>query len=150
MLNRKKSQIPLIKTILIILITAIILITFIITLSSMNNISIDNKKINTQITINKILNSKCFSDKFATIDSKLFSQSNFNQCFTGINDEILVRIKIENGESFYLNEKETLFKQKVNFCSTNTNLLCTQMVYPIIYKRNNEKEIKKLIIQTII
>jgi len=151
--SNKGSAIPTIKTILIILITSTILIMVIINLNTMSKIDLNDKKIRTQIALDKIVSSKCFSKKFATISKDNYKQNVLDDCFKKLNNnnnEILLRIKLEGLKSIYLNGKENKFKQKAEFCGINSNLLCSEIKYPIIYFENNKKLIKKLSIQVII
>lgn len=134
---RKKSQIPVIKSIIILLTVVIIITTFLIILLSSSEIQIDNKKINTQLTMNKILNSGCFSKEYATIEEENFNEERLNECFKGIDNSILFRLKLTNN-MIYAGEENT-FNQKKLLCGTNRNILCTKLIYPITYISNDQK-----------
>ena len=140
MKNLKKAQFPVIKTILIIIITIFILITYIIDLSS-NKIILNEQKLNTQLTIKKIFNSNCFSNKYATIELDKFNQEKLDNCFKG-NQKILAKLIIENKNTnpLYIGEKEK-FQFKAQLCNSKSNLLCSKLIYPIniITSKNKQK-----------
>ena len=151
-LNSKKANFPLTKVLVILLISIIILITYIIILSSYS-ISIDEKKIKTQIIQNQLINKNCFSNDFAKINEIEFTQENFNACLKNINDEkTLVRIELKNISIFYSNEKKEEFIEKVIYCKySKVSILCSEIHYPIIFKnKNNVSSNENLIIQTIL
>lgn len=134
----KKAEFPMTKTILIILITITILITYMILLSN-NRISIDEKKINTQILANQILNQNCFSNKFDTIQEDKFTQNNANSCFNK-NNKILAKIILDtnnNKKSIYIGD-ENEFNIQSQFCNNKNNKLCTKLIYPITLKTKSK------------
>jgi hypothetical protein len=140
---KKKAQVPIIKVIAIVFTVAIFLISWILILNI--NISIDESKINSQLAIKKIIDGNCFSDNYATINRNQFDQNTFKQCY-GKNDDILLRLQLEN-EEIYSNKDE--FNKQASKCSQTSTLLCTEMKYPIIYKNKNKHKIKELTIQII-
>ena len=107
--------------------------------------SIDERKINSQLAIKKIIEGNCFSNDYATIDEKRYNLKNLTNCY-GQNNDILVRLRL-NGESLYTDESE--FNSKAKKCSTTSTLKCSEMRYPILYQTENKKEIKELTIQII-
>lgn len=157
MLKNKKSEIPWIKLIVILLITGIILITFIITLSELNNFQIEDKKLRTKIVINNILDSKCFSEKFATIEKDKFIVENLNLCLKGLDKNTLVRVILKNKDLYYdlnydLNQDRSKeeFEYKKNFCGlTKSNILCTKIKFPVIFIENNVYKNEFLTLQII-
>lgn len=154
MYKNKRAEVPWIKLIVILLITSTILITFIIALSQLNHVEINDKKLRTQIIINNLLDSKCFSNKFATIEKNKFTQDNLNLCLSGLEEETLVRV-ILGSQEFYLNEddKNTMknnFDFKKSLCGLNSNILCSKVKYPIIIEDNNKYETEVLTIQIIV
>ncbi len=150
-LNSKKAEFPLIKVLVILLISIIILITYIVILSSYS-IVIDEKKIKTQIIQNQLINKNCFSNSFAKINEEEFTKEKFNQCLKNINDvKTLVKIKLKNINTFYSNEKKEEFIEKSTYCDyIKTSILCSEIYYPIIFKdKNGIISSENLIIQVI-
>ncbi|MCA9495751.1 MAG: hypothetical protein KC589_02315 [Nanoarchaeota archaeon] len=150
--SNKGGEIPMVKTITIILTASIILISFLIILIPAKSFSIDEKKINTQLAIKKIINSNCFSDEYASIEESNFKQENLDTCLSG-NEELLLKTYILGGEKLFLNGKENEFNQKKKTCSfsSKSNTLCSDVRYPIIYidsKQNRHNRI--LVIQTLV
>ena len=136
------AQIPVQKTILIILVSSFILISFLIILVPYSNIYIDDKKINTQISIEKILN--CFSDDVGIIDTDKYSSEELNSCLKN-QDNILVKVKLQERNEIYLNEDKINFENKKEIaCNVNSNVLCTEMAYPVVVRSNDASEIKIL------
>ncbi len=140
----KKAQVPIIKVIVIIFTIAIFLISWILILNL--NIAIDERKINTQLAIKKIIDGNCFSDQYATIQEDKFNQETLQQCY-GKNNVTKIRLKINN-EEIYLTNKDD-FNREGGKCSQTSTLFCTELKYPILYKTKNKIEIKELKIQTI-
>jgi hypothetical protein len=140
---KKRAQVPIIKVIAIIFTVAIFLISWILILNI--NISIDERKINSQLAIKKVIDGNCFSDNYATINQNQFNQDTFKECY-GKNNDILLKLRLEN-ENIYSNKDE--FNRQASKCSQTSTLLCTEMKYPIIYKSQNKYEIKELTIQII-
>jgi hypothetical protein len=139
----KKAAVPIIKVIAIIFTVTIFLISWILILNV--SIAIDERKINSQLAIKKVIDGNCFSKDYATINKINFTQNKFENCY-GKNDDILLRIKIENSE-IYSNKEE--FETQASKCSSTSTIKCTEMKYPIIYKNENKNEIKELTIQII-
>jgi hypothetical protein len=145
----KKAQIPVIKTIVIILTTVVIFTTFLIVLIGSSSTPINNKKINTQLVVNKLINSKCFSEEFATIENKNFNQNQLNKCFQGIDNTVLFRIKLSGKGYLYSGDEET-FNQKKILCGTNRNILCTKLIYPITLISDDDKHnVEDLLVEII-
>lgn len=139
----KNAAIPVIKVIAIIFTVSIFLISWILILNI--NISVDERKINSQLAIKKVIDGNCFSDNYATIQKEKFTESNFKDCY-GKNDDILLRLKLDSTEIF---SNKDQFNSQASKCSTTSTLLCTEMKYPIIYKTENKSNIKELTIQII-
>lgn len=154
MLKNKKAEFPLINTIVIILISSFILISFIIVIFQSKSMYIDEKKINTQLVINKFFSDGCFdNNEFGIFDFNLLTEENLNLCLKGIDNEILLRVTIENEsgilKELYLNENKEKFSNLANYCSLNSNLLCSEIKYPSYFKNilsdnNNQLKILKL------
>ncbi len=145
-IKSKKANFPLLKTIFILLISTLIIITYLLALHQMKDIYIEDKKTRTQIIESKILG-KCFSNEFGVIEKNQFNQKNLNQCFKE-DSKVLLKITVNN-EVLYLGD-ETEFKDKMQFCSSsNSNLLCTKLKYPIIYKES-ETSLKDSILTLLI
>ena len=146
MLSNKKANFPLLKTIFILLISTLIIITYLLALHQMKDIYIEDKKTRTQIIESQIL-SKCFSSEFAVIAHNQFNEQNLNQCFKE-DSKVLLKITVNN-EVLYLGD-ETEFKDKMQFCSSpNSNILCTKLKYPVIYKES-ETSLKESILTLLI
>jgi hypothetical protein len=139
----KKAAIPVIKVIAIIFTVAIFLISWVLILNI--NISVDERKINTQLAIKKVIDGNCFSENYATLEKNKFTQEEFKECY-GKNDDILLRLRLDSSEIFSNKEQ---FNKQASKCSQTSTLLCTEMKYPIIYKTQNKNEIKELTIQII-
>lgn len=146
----KKSEFPLIKVLVIMLVTVIILISYIFILIGYR-ISINDNKLQTQIIIDKLINNNCFSDQFLQINEKEFNQNNLDNCLSNINkDKSLIRIKLEDKEPLFLSNRKQEFLDKANLCNLVSNILCTEMYYPVIFQDNNNKfSSSNLIIQVI-
>ena len=112
----------------------------------MRDIYIEDKKTRTQIIETKILNN-CFSSEFAVIEKSEFTQEKLNQCFKE-DSKVLLKITVNNKE-LYLGD-ETEFEDKKQFCSSQkSNILCTKLKYPVIYKES-ETELKESILTLLI
>ncbi len=85
--NKKGVMVPTIKTFLILFITTIIIISFILILNEYSKLSIDERKINQQLVINKFFNGKCFSNEFGVIEESAFNQESIDVCFEGISQD---------------------------------------------------------------
>ena len=140
----KKAQIPIIKVIAIIFSVSIFLISWVLILNI--SIAIDERKINTQMAVKKIIDGNCFSKKYASIEKSKFNEETFKDCY-GTNDNILIKIKLDD-TTIYSNTKDK-FNEQGGKCSQTSTLLCTEMKYPIIYIDENTKKIKEITIQTI-
>jgi len=150
MLKSKFGQIPLLKTIIILLSSSLILIVYIIALNQMQTIHVEDKKIRTQIIESKLIN-ECFSNELGTIESDKFTESNLNSCFNENTNNIYVKIILEDktDKILYIGNKED-FENKMQFCQNQkSNILCTKLKYPIIYKEN-ENELKQKILTTLV
>ncbi len=141
----KKAMTPVMKTLAIIITTGTIIVFFLVVFSQAG-VSIDDKKLKTQLVLNKLLHSDCIFDPdgFITMDS--FTQTRLDKCFENSDTDLnfLVYITdpnyVEIPMSLYLQNREAEFSQKRNLCNLNSNLLCTELRYPVIvkYKENNE------------
>lgn len=130
----KKANFPLLKTLFILLTTTIIIIVYIIILHQMQTVSIDDKKTRTQIIETKIL-SDCFSDEFGTFEKEKITQNTLNNCIKE-NNNIFANIRFQK-ESLYIGKEED-FKLKEQFCqNSKSNVLCTKLKYPIVYKETD-------------
>lgn len=146
MLNNRKANFPLLNTILILLTSTIIIIVYLIALHQMKDIYIEDKKTRTQIIESKILN-KCFSNEFGVIEESKFTKENLNLCLKE-DSKIILKISVNNKE-LYLGDK-TEFEDKKQFCSNlKSNILCTKLKYPIIYKES-DTELKQSILTLLI
>lgn len=147
--NNKKGAIPTLKTIIILLITSVIFISFVLILMKTTGLTIEDKKIQTQIIQNKIFNSDCFSTEYGIIDENKFNQNKFDECFKNFPSNMAFTIQIEKKTPIYVNEQ--IYNNLKDYCSINSNILCTNMKYPITLKTNSgELKSETLIIQTII
>jgi hypothetical protein len=146
-----KAYIDVPKTIVITIISAFIFICFIIILAQSADITIDEKKINTQLVLNKMFNGKCFSDEFATIEASKLTQENLDKCFQNLNEKILFKIQVSGtGNHLYSGNKENDFELKRNYCHRHSNVLCTRMIYPITFiDENNAYSTQKIVIDII-
>ena len=148
MLKNKYAQIPLLKTIIILLTSTLIIIVYLIALHQMQTLYIDDKKTRTQIVESKIL-TNCFSKEFALIEKDKFKQETINDCFADNSNNLYVEIKIDNTK-LYLGQKED-FETKAQFCQNiKSNLLCTKLKYPIILKTNENEYQQKILTLAII
>lgn len=126
----------------------IVVLLFIITIFLLqnNDIIVGEDKKNAQLIISKILDEGCFSEKYAIIKEENFNQEKFDKCLMDLNENY-VRVNIENND-FFLDSKETEFRQKASFCSYSSS--CFEKKIPIIYQKDNFNFKKILIIQIII
>ena len=148
MLN-KKAQLPIQKTLLILIFTTIILISFLIILIPSKNVEIDDKKIKTQIINKKLLS--CFSEEFNIIEIDKYKQENLDYCLKNL-DNVLVKINLNEGTYTYLNNAKEDFENKAQIgCKVDkSNLLCTKNQFPTIVKFNENYEIQTLEVVSII
>lgn len=145
MLN-KKANFPLLKTFFILLTSTIILIVYLIILNQMQEIHVDDKKTRTQIIESKILND-CFSNEFGTIEKNKLSQETLNNCIKE-NNNVFANVRFE-GKSLYIGNSEE-FEIKQQFCSNpKSNVLCTKLKYPIVYKES-DTEFKQSVLTLLI
>lgn len=154
MFKNNKAEIPWIKLIVILLIVSIILITFIINLATLNNFKIDDRKLESQVIINSLINSNCFSDTFGVIDKSKFNQNNLDLCLSDLDDSVLVKVILGSTELYYDEDSQGTIKNKFNtkrnLCELKkSNILCSQMKYPIKTVLNNEYNDNFLLIMTI-
>lgn len=149
MRGKKAQAPPLIDILPKILIASVALIIYMIIIFNMSSISIDDKRLKTQLVENSILNKNCFSDTFATIKEEKFTNENVKSCF-GENVERTSFLIELNGKNLYLNKD--LFDEKINFCSLrDSNVKCTTMQYPVNFiSKTGEQEILKMTVHTII
>lgn len=141
----KKAAFPIFKTLVILSITSILLILFTVIVLNGSSISIDERKISSQIIIKNSLN--CFSNQYGFIEETKFTQEQFNSC---IQDSSSSFVKIELYSSFqkeiFAYEKENEFNQKLQLCSIpNSNLYCFQEFYPVIVKDKSGEEITSML-----
>jgi hypothetical protein len=140
---KKKSQIPIQKTLIILGFSTIIFITMLLLLFQTTKINIiDDKKLKTQVVISKIFNSNCLSKEYGTIEEKYFNEDNLNNnCFKNLENKINMKLTTNDGrDEIYINQKSE-FETKKDFCSAqDSNILCTRMVYPVTYIDNLNKE----------
>jgi len=156
----KKSNIPIIKVILILFTTSIIFISFIFFFFNTQSLNVDNKKINTQIVLKKILNPGCFSNEYATIEEVKFSEENLNICFKNFNEDIYFNVVLRNFDTknlesnyLYLNNKgvedpEKEFKDKGSLCSiysVKSSLYCSTHKIPILYVNDKNEKLNKIL-----
>lgn len=133
-MKSKKGAIPTLKIIVILLLTTLIFVSYLVILLKTTDLTIEDKKLQTQIIQNKIFNSDCFSDEYGIIEEKKFTQENLNNCFENLPTNSAFFINI-NGKRLFINEN--VYKEKEKFCSINSNILCTNMIYPITIKTNS-------------
>ena len=156
-MSNKKANLPIMKVILILFTTSMIFISFMFFFFDAKNINIDNKKINTQIAIKKIINSNCFSDNYATIEESKFTQKKLNDCFKNFDEEIYLNLAVINIHSkqismyknyLYLNENKKEFKTKSIACnsfSSKSNYFCSTIKMPITYLNANNLEFEAIL-----
>lgn len=144
-MKNKKAQIPVIKVLLILLLSSMFLISWILILN--HDTTIDQKKIHTQLLTKKILNGNCFSKKYATINLEEFTDENLKTCL-GPTKNTQIHLIIKDTKELYYNTKEN-FETQTNKCFKNSNILCTENKYPITLKTKTKTQIKELTIQTI-
>ncbi len=150
----KKSQIPFLKTIVILLILSTVLISFIILLSQSRNINVDTKKLNAQISLKSIIRNDCFSDEYGKIDIELFTEENLNKCIKN-QENVGLKLRIKNlkdnkiEETIYL--KKDFFNSNIPFCqATSSNIICSELKYPInLISKGIENENYELIVDII-
>ncbi len=149
----KKAQFPIIKTFLIMFVTTVILVSFILLLNESSKISIDERKINQQLVINKIFNSKCFSPEFGVFEESLLNEQELQKCFDGLEtgeSNVLFRISMTNykGNELldYLYFDEKSFSDKKNLCGSKSNYLCSKVSYPVIYRDLDSNEIDAFLV----
>lgn len=133
-IKSKKAEIPAIKTIIILLVTTLIFLTFTIILFKTSNHTIDDKKLETQIIVNKLFNSNCFSDEYGIINEDEFTSENLQECFKNLPSDLAFQVKLEGSNSKAIAINPTIFENKIKLCSLQSNLLCTDMSYPVTVK----------------
>jgi len=151
-INNKKGELPALKTILILLVAITILISYLLILISSKNFEIDDKKIKTQLILKKIISNNCFGKDYATFQEDMFNQNNLDKCL-GTNKNIYVKVYIKGKEKLYLNNEKNEFLKRKKTCSflKKSNLLCSDIRYPITYISSNGKtEMKILIVQLLV
>jgi len=148
MLKNKKAEIPVFQIITILLMSSIIFISFALILLKVTHIDIEDKKLQTQIIQTKIFNSDCFSDEYGIIDEKKFDQRNLNKCFENLEPVSAFLVNINKENTLYVNKQA--YQQKKELCAIDSNILCTNMKYPITFKTsNNQLELRFMQIQII-
>lgn len=147
----KKAYIDVPKIIVITILSAFIFIYFLIVLSQNADLTIDEKKINTQLVLSKLFNGKCFSEDFATFEESKFTEENLNNCFKNLNDKTLFRIQVSSsGNYLYPGNSKDEFETKKNYCNQNSNVLCSRMIYPITFiAKDNSYSTPKLLVEII-
>ena len=154
----KKGIIDPIETIGVILIISILIISMTLILFKANTIIIDEKETKLQLSINKILEGRCFAEEFGVINYNNFNQNKLDECFANADDTYSGRIYILNLSNeeqlltnyIYLNG-ENNFNTKVPLCHTrNKNMLCKELRYPIVFTEADYKNIHTLVIELII
>jgi len=149
MLKSKKAEIPVFTTIVILLMSSILFISTAFILLKVSHIDIEDKKLQTQIIQTKIFNSDCFSDEYGIIDEVKFNQKNLNKCFKNIEANSAFLIDINKASTLYVNKD--VYNQREALCAIESNLLCTNMNYPITFRtQNNKLELRFLQVQTIV
>lgn len=147
MLKNKRGGLPLIKILIILVTVGIVFIGWILALQV--GISTNEKKINTQISINKLLDGNCFSDEYATIKKSEFTEEKLKKCFLNSENKQL-RVKLGESGTYLYSSSKNEFAEVANKCSISSSILCTEMHYPIIYeKEENTRTIEKLTLQII-
>lgn len=158
-MKNKKASFPTIEVIAILFTTSVLLILFAIILLQSSNLVIEDQKTKTQIAVNNIFYSNCFSEQFGTIDEDKFTQENLDKCFQNadITDEnLLLSIFLTNIEysknfgQFVALGKNNEFNEKKELCNLNSNILCSEIRYPIIYNENSGKSSTQILILRII
>lgn len=143
MLN-KKAQIPAIKVIAVLITVALFLISWVLILQL--NISIDERKINTQLVTKQILGGNCFSDKYATFNNDKISKNSFQDCLNlNNNKNLAVRFNLAG----HIYETKSNFDKQGKKCTISNTILCTELKYPVTYIKDNKSEIKELTLQVI-
>ncbi len=151
-MNSKKGAAS-IDMILILLIISLILISFLIVLFQYKGFSIDDKKLETQVIIHKLIANKCFSENYATIHMDNFNQNSIDKCLGELDENTFIRVKLkEDTNTYFYKNKENEFLQKRNFCNENikSNLLCTSLFYPVTIIENNAIKTDIISIQIIV
>lgn len=143
-MNKKaQGQIPAIKTIFILFLLAVILITWAITFMEARNIQIDERKTKTQLVINRLIDSGCFSEKIGKIEKSLLSQENVDICLKGLNETTITRISLKTENDFKFSHiafgKDEEFRAKASLCTIKNSMLCTQMKYPVYFYDESKK-----------
>ena len=149
-LKNKKAEFPVIKTVVILIVSVVILLTYTIDLAS-NKINFDDNKINTQVTLNKIFNSKCIFKNYGIIEENEFNQKRINSCFNS-NKNVLVKLLIPldmKNNVVYLGSKDE-FDFDAQLCNMKSSILCSKLIYPIILKNSkNEQKNTQLFVYVI-
>ena len=149
MLNNKKASIPIIKTIVILLISTLILLSFILILLKTSGVKIDDKKLQADIIANKLFNSNCFGKEYGIIEKNLFTQENLDNCYKNLPENMAFCVDINEPGLNPSCVNEEIFNAKKSYC-LNSNMYCTEITYPITLKTGNNQESRKLKIQVII
>lgn len=150
MLNKKAQSPPLMRFIPILLVVTTVLTVLLIILFTMSSISIEDKRLKTQLVENTILNKNCFSEQFATIEESKYNEENLKKCFGENLNRISFEMRIDSKNSLYYNKD--FFNEKTNLCSIkDSNVMCTTLKYPIQYiTQNKETQISILSIHIIV
>ena len=146
MISSRKSQLPLIKTILVLLITIFILVTYMFILNS-DKVNIEDRKLNAQLIISELFNKNCFSNEFGVFDLDKFNQDTINSCLV-YSDDILVALKFDESSLLYLGDKNE-FNLKSQLCSNEGNVNCYKMIYPVVLKDKSFYKNSNLIVYII-
>jgi len=145
----KKSQFPMIKTLIILFVATIILLTYMILLSG-EKVNINDKKLKTQIVIDRIFNNNCFSNEFGFILKDKFTKESLENCFVG-SKELLIRLNLDsekiNPNTIYYNKDQ--FIKMAPLCKFKSSILCTELKYPILIGDKKSSETSILTIQII-
>jgi competence protein ComGC len=156
--KNKKGNLSVIEVLLVLFTFVIILYVFVIAINESRSIAIDQKEIKTQIIISKLLNSECLSNSYARVNEEIYSEERvLEECIPNSDESLYLRTFLSDldrknavtSNIRYLHSEE-IFQQKRNLCSfsnnkENSNILCTQMEYPIIYESLNGDEKPKLL-----
>lgn len=129
MIEDKKGVIPAVEMLAIIIVFVVCLVWWAVIILQSQDIFLDERKVNTQIVVDRFLDGRCFSEEYGVFDRNMLVSENFDRCFVGGESKFLVRILLDGQEFFVGSEDE--FRVKANLCGYRGNILCSELKYPV-------------------
>jgi len=144
----KKAEIPVIKTLIILVFTGIILILLMLILFNGQKFELEEQKIKKQLVENIILQKNCFGENYGFINSSMFTEDSLKKCLGSIEKEgVAIRIFIDGTQVFY---DEKRYNREASFCAIKgASNKCFTQKYPVIYQNNNEEYQRTMSITTV-